>query len=457
MNFFAEQAKARTNTGRLVALFLLAVASLIVITLVFLVFVLTFYTHRPLAYQLHNTKLVFDVSAAIIGVVSIAWLYKSIQLASGGRAVAESMDGTLIAHNTTDIHERKILNVVEEMAIASGIPVPPVYVLEEQGINAFSAGYSIRDAVIAISRGCIVNLSRDELQGVIAHEFSHVFNGDMRLNIRLISTLYGILIIGLIGEFLMRASANSPGRYSSRNSREGVDGIFFTGLGLMVIGYTGSFFGQLIKSAVSRQREFLADASAVQFTRNPEGIGNALKKIGGYPLGSFMDDAYAHEISHLFFNEAVSNRFAGWMATHPPLPERIRRIDRRWNGEFIKVNVPESEKINSTLLHPDTDGFLTNPDILRKPTETLSPIEFVAASAAIVSAATALDQVGTVTPQHVAQTQATMQDIPEQLKSFARNPDKVQVLVYGFLLEKVRPEILEKQLKYLAGKLSASV
>jgi Zn-dependent protease with chaperone function len=456
MNFFAQQAKARSNTGKLVLLFALAIASLILLTLLFLVFVMAFYTRHSLHYELLDAKLVTDISIVIIAIIVLAWGYKSMQLASGGRAVAESMDGSLINHNTDDIHEKKILNVVEEMAIASGIPVPPVYVFEESGINAFAAGYAVKDAVIAISRGCITNLNRDELQGVIAHEFSHIFNGDMRLNIRLISTLYGILVIGLIGEILMRNTSGFNNR-SSNNSRD-IDGLFITGLGLMVIGYAGTFFGQLIKAAVSRQREFLADASAVQFTRQADGIANALKKIGGYPLGSYMEDPQAHEISHLFFNQAVHIRFAGWMATHPPLPERIRRVDPHWDGTYIKVEVPEDEKINPGLLHPGRNGMPINPAARKQPVpaENLSAIEFFSAAAAPV-AMSAIEQVGSVTPQHVIEAQTILQNIPEQLKKLARDACDVQAIIYCLLLDKQRSNIREQQLQYLQARLQGAI
>ena len=455
MNFFAQQAKARSNTTRLVVLFAMAIFCLICITLLFLVFILSNFHHHTLHEEFLNAGLVIDVSAAIIAVVLIAWAWKSLQLSRGGQAIVDAMGATHITGNTADPHERKILNVVEEMAIASGIPVPPVYVFEENGINAFAAGYTIKDAVIGISRGCIVNLNRDELQGVIAHEFSHIFNGDMRLNIRLISVLHGILVIGLIGEFLMRSTDNRS--YSSRDDRSGIAGIFITGLGLTVIGYAGTFFGNLIKAAVSRQREFLADASAVQFTRNPDGIGNALKKIGGYPLGSFVRDPQAHEISHFFFNQAVNIRFAGWMATHPPLEERIRCIDSHWDGKFIKVVLPEEDKINPHLLRPSRQGIKIDPDAYRKPEaqEELSPLEFLTDTLPVTLSA--ISYTGAPTPQHVVEAQRVLESIPEQLKKLARDNYDVQALVYCLLLDKTRAEIHEKQLNDLREKLPADI
>ena len=222
------------------------------------------------------------------------------------------------------------------MAIAANLPVPPVYLLPERGINAFAAGYSPADAVIGVTQGCIEQLNRDELQGVVAHEFSHILNGDMRMNIRLIAILNGILFIGHIGYYLLRASRGSQLVRSSRKRDDSAGALFLLGLGLVIIGYLGSFFGNLIKAAVSRQREYLADASAVQFSRNSRGIAGALKRIGGYQAGTRISHGNADEVSHLFFGEAIS-RWAAIFATHPPLEKRIRRLDPSWNGRFSKT------------------------------------------------------------------------------------------------------------------------
>src|SRR5262249_35991212 len=224
--------------------------------------------------------------------------------------------------------------------IASGTPVPPVYLLErEDGINAFAAGYTPGDAVIGVTRGCIRNLTRDELQGVIAHEFSHIFNGDMRLNLRLIGLLYGILLISMTGWIIFRSTANAY-QYEDRREgdRRGGNPWPLLGLALFVLGYIGVFFGNLIKAAVSRQREFLADASAVQFTRNPDGIAGALKKIGALEEGSHVRTPEAQEASHLFFGDAVGH-LLGMFATHPPLVERIRRIAPSFAGDFSRVRI----------------------------------------------------------------------------------------------------------------------
>lgn len=329
-NFFQQQDWARRNTSLLILLFCLAVLSLIALTnlLVMLSFA-TFQGNR----LVWDWGLVAIVSLIVITIVGLAMLAKWQQLKMGGRAIAEALGGERLHPNEQDPLKRRLLNVVEEMALAANLPVPPVYVLAEQGINAFAAGYSSSDAVIGVTQGALEQLSRDELQGVVAHEFSHILNGDMRLNIRLIAILNGILFLGHLGYFLLRSSSRR-GYVRSRNSRnDGTAVIAVLALSLMVIGYLGSFFGNLIKAAVSRQREYLADASAVQFSRNPRGIAGALKRIGGYQAGSRVRHANADEISHLFFGEALS-RWTAIFATHPPLAKRIRRLDPHWNGRF---------------------------------------------------------------------------------------------------------------------------
>jgi len=331
VNFFEHQERARSSTRNLVLLFATAVITLILVTTFLVIAVLEFAGQGDApALQIGTVSFagIFPgVAIVVLGIVLSGSWFRTLQLRSGGRAVAESLGGRLLNVQTRDAEERRILNVVEEMAIAAGLPVPPVYLLEDQAINAFAAGFEARDAVIGITRGCISQLSRDELQGVIAHEFSHIFNGDMRLNIRLIGWLYGIMVLGMIGYYLMRGSVYRSGR----GSRDGRGGIVLLGLGLLVIGYSGTFFGNLIKAAVSRQREFLADASAVQFTRNPGGIGGALKKIGG--LGAEITVTDTSEISHMLFAQGLQQKLFGLFATHPPLEERIRRLDPYWKGD----------------------------------------------------------------------------------------------------------------------------
>lgn len=342
MDFFKAQDDARRRTWQLGLLFAGAVVTLIILTNLFVGIVLvtfggvnnTVYISDSPTFLLSLVPLDYwlMITAGVIAIVGMAMLYKYLRLRGGGRVLAESFGGRLLTRDQADFKEKRLLNVVEEMAIASGMPVPPVYILDEPGINAFAAGHSVEDAVIGINRGALDTLNREELQGVIAHEFSHVLNGDMRLNLKLIAVLHGILFIGLVGRVIARQSAGSR--------KSAVPAMLF-GAGLVLIGYGGTFFGNIIKAAVSRQREFLADAAAVQFTRNPGGISGALKKIGGFTAGSSVNNTNANEASHLFFGQVTTRQFlAGLFATHPPLDIRIRAIEPRWNGEF-PAQVPQ--------------------------------------------------------------------------------------------------------------------
>ncbi|TDR50497.1 Zn-dependent protease with chaperone function [Halomonas ventosae] len=319
MDFFTAQDRARRLTGRLVLLLVLAVLALIAVTSVVVALAVVLldgasFAGDPLARAL-QPRLLVGVATVVILVVGLGSLVRHLQLRAGGSAVAEALGGRPLNLETRDAGERRLLNVVEEMAIASGMPVPLVYVLEDQAINAFAAGHELDDVAIGVTRGAIEALDRDQLQGVIAHEFSHILHGDMRLNLRLVALLHGILVIGLIGRMLLHASGSGR-RLRSRRGR-GHAAVLGLGAALMVVGYAGTLCGNLIKAAVSRQREFLADASAVQFTRNPEGIGGALKVLAAHRLGSRLLATHAAEFSHLFFGSGVRS-LSRLTATPPP-------------------------------------------------------------------------------------------------------------------------------------------
>ena len=334
MNFFEHQEKARRSSGRLVILFALAVGAIIAILYFFFACLLVSQSvlesdsstdgYREIGLWQPMT-LLYVVGGTLL-CSGLACMIKIFGLSDGGSAVAEMVGAVRVNPSTSDPQERKYINVVEEMAIASGVPVPAIYIMQEElNINAFAAGYTVQDAAVAVTRGCIDSLNRDELQGVVAHEFSHILNGDMRLNIRLIGVLAGILFIAVIGRIVLEIGARSGGRRSRDKEGGGAAlAMLAIGLVLFLVGYIGYFFGSLIKAAVSRQREFLADASAVQFTRNPDGIGGALRKIGGYESGE-LETNRASEISHMFFSNVVESFFS--FSTHPPLPERISRVE----------------------------------------------------------------------------------------------------------------------------------
>ncbi|MCB1843211.1 MAG: M48 family metallopeptidase, partial [Halioglobus sp.] len=345
MDFFAQQDVARRNTRMLVLLFVVAVLLLILLTNALVAGFLYINQDYNLYGGSHASPggfLTFfswerfgGIGLAITATVSLVVLFKWIQLSTGGKAVAESMGGARIVPQTRDRAERRCLNIVEELALAANMPVPAVYVLnDERGINAFAAGITPADAVVGVTRGAIEQLKRHELQGVIAHEFSHILGGDMRLNIRLAAMLKGITFIGDVGYLLLRSSHRVRTGSRARNS-EGAAALPLLGLALWVIGWLGGLVAGFIKSAISRQKEYLADASAVQYTRSIDGIGDALKVIGGYIPGTLIHAARATEMSHIFFGQ-IEHPLWHLFPTHPPLDSRIRRIDPRWNGQYIE-------------------------------------------------------------------------------------------------------------------------
>lgn len=352
VDFFSQQDQARRTTSMLVVLFLLAIAALIVLTNLLVMLTLwgvTGLTDGSLATLLYQgTGALWDqfdwrrfglIGLSVGGTVLCAIVYKWLQLAEGGKAVAETLGGLRIPPNTDNAEHKRALNVVEEMALASGMPVPPVYLLHnESGINAFAAGNTPADAVIGLTQGTVDRLSRAQLQGVIGHEFSHILNGDMRLNLRLIAILHGIVFIGSVGELLLRwGSGGRRHSYNNSSGKRGSPHLLLLGLGLVIIGWIGAFFGRLIKASVSRQREFLADASAVQFTRNPQGVADALKVIGGHQDRALMASPHSDTLSHLFFGQSLQ-RLSGLYATHPPLMDRILKLQPDWNGNYIYPN-----------------------------------------------------------------------------------------------------------------------
>jgi Zn-dependent protease with chaperone function len=440
MNFFEQQERARRNSGRLVILLGLAVLSLIALTSLSLVLIWTFVGAGELFVRADYARLIATVAAVVIAVVLLGSFYKTAQLSRGGKVVAERLGGRLINLQPQGFAERRLLNVVEEMALASGTSVPPVYVLDESAINAFAAGLTPRDAVIGITRGAIETLNREELQGVIAHEFSHIFHGDMRLNTRLVAVLHGILLLGLIGQYLLRGvSRTGVRRSNSRDSGSGLAAIALSGIALIVIGYAGTFFGNMIKAAVSRQREFLADASAVQFTRNPGGIAGALKKIGGYGAGSQLQAGNAAEFSHMYFGQGVSLAMEGLFATHPPLRDRIRRIEPRWDGLFPVV-----------LAGDQTDLQASQQDW------TLAPETLGMAAAAVAYSKGAADAsiaaIGAPEAGHLQQARETLRSLPDSLRQAAHSPVDAQVLMFGLLLDEDADK-REQQLRKLGGQL----
>jgi len=441
MDFFEAQDRARQRTHRLVFLFIFAVLGTVLAgygaALCFSNWQLAKRVYSLDELRWWDPKAFFWSSGLTIAVVGLASLYKWSQMRDGGSAVAEMVGGRPVDLKTTDLRERKLLNVVEEMSIASGIPMPAVYVLEDEpGLNAFAAGLTTSDAAIAVTRGTLDKLTRDELQGVIAHEFSHILNGDMRLNVRITSIVFGILFIGLLGRGILQSLGRGRIRSGGDKRDNSVAVLLAVGLALLIIGYVGYFFGRMIQAAVSRQREFLADASAVQFTRNPGGITGALKKIGGYALGGTMINNHAGEIGHFFIAQAFESNFGGLWATHPPLDERIRAADPSWDGRLFDppVVVDIAHESSATAGFGGGDRYTADetlqrvheaqPDLPRPRSFVSLPFKPVAVVA----------DIGALTESHFRNAQLLLDSIPARLREATRDPLSAQVLVYGLLL-----------------------
>ncbi len=432
MNFFAQQELARRQTLLLAALFLPAVALTILavyFAVIFALYVTAAYISEDPSYAVlvwWRPGIFYYVACGVLVIVLIGTLYKTFQLRQGGRAVAELLGGTLIQPATADEDERKLLNIVEEMALASGTAVPPVYLLdEENGINAFAAGFSTRDAVIGVTGGSLRNLTRDELQGVIAHEFSHILNGDMRINIRIMGVLHGILVLALLGETMVRAIGRRRGGSSRSKSGGGIIFVLVLGAALWIIGWIGVFFANMIKAAVSRQRELLADASGVQFTRQTDGLAGALKKIGG--LSSMLSHPKAGQASHFYFAAGVLESL---FSTHPPLVERIRRLDPKFDGKFPDMN--------------------SNVPVFKTGTKRGFPLP--AGMAQAVSTQAVLDQVGNPAPEHVEYAAGLLERIPPVLNSGVRDPLGARAIIFALFLDAKNPGVKEAQLTHLYSR-----
>ena len=425
MDFFAAQDDARRRTRRLVWLFIAAVAAMTV-GIYFAVMAM----FAGGGYGWWDGQVFAWVAGLVIAVVGLASLGKIAGLRAGGGAVAESLGGRRLDARTADPDERRLLNIVEEMAIASGVPVPAVYVLpEENTINAFAAGFTPDDAAVGFTRGAMRELSRDELQGVVAHEFSHILNGDMRLNIHLIGVLFGILVLSVLGQGLLRASF--AGR--RRESKEGASiAMLFAAVGLvlLVAGSIGVFFGRLIQSAVSRQREFLADAAAVQFTRHPEGLAGALRKIGA--TGSRVSHPHSQDVAHLFFANGLRMSLGGMFATHPPLDHRIRALDPGWDGSF---ETKEATRPPPPLPPEEAGAGGTKERLPRM------------AGAAVLA--------GVLGAEALGKARGVLNDLESRCGEALRDPREAQALVFALLIADSLPAARPTQMDFLRGSAGA--
>ncbi len=423
MDFFAQQARAKRTSRWLFGLFLIAVISLLALT--HAAIILSFnllndgYRRITLNDQYSVTWQIY-ISLGIVAVIAMAIFYKWRQLQPGGRVIADSLGCQRVLAQQASLQEKQLINVVEEMALACGLPVPPVYCLASPSINAFAAGFTPADAVIGVTRGALEQLTRDELQGVIAHEFSHIINGDMRLNAQLLALLFGIEFIGHAGQMLVDTQRGY--RYRRENSAA------LLGLLLSVIGYIGGVFAKMIKAAINRQREYLADAAAVQFTRYADGLANALMKVAEH--GSAIEHPQAQVLGHFFFGNATTSLFS-WnrLATHPSLEQRLIRIKPQWTKGLLKYKTRSAHR----QTEPTALAFKVNESNPSSVTSLTSALSSVTAS---LQATTLHRQ-----PLSQPQTLSTQQDdvdfqssIPAEWRQRVHEPYEARLLVFALAL-----------------------
>ncbi|MDR1498187.1 MAG: M48 family metallopeptidase [Puniceicoccales bacterium] len=424
MDFFTAQARARTKTHRLVILFLLAVFGVAAAAYTAVRLIYSQGQSRSETFVFWDAQTALVTLLVVIAVTGIGAWVKWAQLSAGGASVAKMLGGRPISPSPTDAAERRLANIVEEMSISAGIPVPQTFVLDDEpAINAFAAGLTTSDAVVAVSRGALENLSRDELQAVVGHEFSHILNGDMRMNIKLASIIFGILAFVTIGRVLFYSLRFVRTSSSSKKNGTAVALAFIilTATALIIIGSLGYFFGRLIQCAISRQREFLADASSVQFTRNPDAMANALNRIRINASGSAMQNSHAAEIGHFFFAQGISDVLSSWFATHPPLPERIKAI------------MPQFDFSSPDQLHS------------RPPTLDKTPLRPAPPSQ---TARSIVASIGSLNAAKIGLASQITQSLPQTLHSAARTPALAPLVILCLLLEK-NPELLARQGKII--------
>jgi Zn-dependent protease with chaperone function len=446
MNFFDHQRAAKGTTLKLVFLFAVAVVALVAAIDVAAVLALTYLSSDYREIDASSMlAVVVVVTAVTLLIISGGMLFKTLSLRQGGAAVAASVGAVPVDPTTTDPQLRRFVNIVEEMSLASGVPAPRLFVMpREPGINAFAAGFTPADAAIAVTGGALAQLNRDELQGVIGHEFSHILNGDMRLNIRLIGLLSGILLIGMVGLRTLQFG----GRGS--DSKGALPFVVFA-FAIMALGYIGVFFANVIKAAVSRQREWLADASAVQFTRQTDGLEGALKKIGGIPTGSRLRNSRsAAEVSHMLFGEGVRRSFTSLFATHPRLTDRIKALNPDFNpGEIAELQQRYANHAPDGLAEDVAAGFAPTGTALGRPAP--APAAY-APDPLVTSPEQVVARAGTFTPADLKYGAALHAQLPDDIRLLASQPTTAPAAVIALL---VGPpgELQSRQLDSVARRL----
>ncbi len=436
MNFFQHQESARRQSRKLVFYFALAVLLIIVAVNAAVAAVTMLVSDQAVTLHAWFEQPWWSiVSISTLLAIVLGSIWRMHQLRQGGDAIAEWAGATRMDMSSQKQRDRQFINVAEEMAIASGTPLPSLWVMEREGaINAFVAGLSPTDAALVVTRGCLDQLDRDELQGVIGHEFSHIFHGDMRLNVRLMGVLAGILALGQIGGLMLRSTGAGVSR---RRVGQGYAAVLAGGLALLAIGYIGLFFGRLIKASVSRQREYLADASAVQYTRNTAGIAGALAKIRDFSFGSRLAGARSEEMSHMCFGATLRAGFGGLLATHPPLDQRIHRIDPHFEIKSRSRERAAEARVNAGA--DRTDALAASMGFAAMTQDVIS-----------VDASDVVESVGNPAPAHIEYAHALHESIPTELSIALHTAVTARYAVMAMLLGEDR-EYIDRRVRIIAN------
>jgi Zn-dependent protease with chaperone function len=434
VNFFESQAQARRQSRHLILLFVLAVLIIVGILNVaigysVLLFLSIFRDNPPAGLNDMHPAIFYSVSLVTLLFIGYNSLQRMRQLRQGGPAVARLVDARRVTRTTQHHLEKRLLNVVEEMAIAAGTPVPRIYIMDhERGINAFAAGYSDSNAIIVVTRGALFCLDRAELQAVIAHEFSHILNGDILLNIRLMGVLHGLTAVGALGSYLIRNVSSSVQHHTDIR---GVVISWFFGAILMIIGYLGLFFARLIKTAVSRRREILADAAAVQFTRLSAGLVGALNKIRGQLFGSQLAGRHAEALSHMLFSDGFRvGLLPDLLQTHPPMEQRILHIDPTFDlsTPLPNVEVPPPIEIEQARQQQTSANRQKEQEAAARQFETIE-YKNVNTPAGII------ESIGHPHSEHLAYAVALHDSVPEVMLNALGDRNWAQAIVFALMLD----------------------
>jgi Zn-dependent protease with chaperone function len=453
MDFFEHQAQAKAASKRLLFLFLL-VTFVVVVCVDFVIYTISKLQmlDTTLVHKVSNVSIQdfidwqlswYGLAAASVSILIIGFgsLMRWLDLRKGGGGLAINLGARSLGFASKDEKEQRLINVVEEMAIAAGIIPPSIFILDyESSINAFVAGYEIEDSALIVTNGLLNNMDRDELQAVVGHEFSHILHGDNRINIHLMIMIAGFVWVSEIGHSLTsRHSYRGSRSYTGRSSK-GRQQAASIGIPLIIVGFFGAFCGRLIRASVSRKREYLADASAVQFTRNPQAMASALNVIRSNANKGYLKNSKAEELSHMCISPSKKS---SWFSSHPPLDDRINTID----ATFIKRH--EARERKSEREEKRSDKQAQKNQATRNMYSADIPQMQLGASQHLH------DVIGTMSAVNLEYAMSLHEQFPAEYKKALQGPELAKTMLLYLLLND-KPDLRAEQLTWLEQQLSKS-